>query len=258
MGGLLYKDFVMVDRVGKVRVTWILTALTLLYIALRMAFPGTGEVAGLIVTDAEGETVNIIDAFFLVAFACQLIISLTLVSGAKIMGSDEKNKIKEYLCSMPIDKNTYIASKYIFIAAAAYVIFSLDYIWGVTCIAFCRGGQLQDMATTLTSFVMTAVLLILLMAAFEIPLYIYFGKEKAMRVRVIFWTLIAFAAIGFVMFGDMAAMSNLDLLAIMDWLKKHNTGIVVFQNMAPVIVLVFYYFSYRFSGYLYCKKEGEN
>lgn len=258
MGGLLYKDFVLVDRVGKLRVTWILTALTLLYIALRMAFPGTLESSDFIIIDAEGETVNLIDAFFLAAFACQLIISLTLVSGAKIMGSDEKNKIKEYLSSMPIGKNAYVASKYIFIAVAAYVIFSLDYIWGVTCVAFCRGGQLQDMAITLTSFVMTVVLIVLLLATFEIPLYIYFGKEKAMRVRVMFWMLIAFVAMGFVMFGDITAVSNLDLLVIMEWVEKHNTGIVIFQNMAPVIVLIFYYLSYRFSGYLYNKKECEN
>lgn len=258
MGGLLYKDFVSIDRVGKLRVTWILTAFTLLYIALRMAFPGTLEISDFIVIDAEGETVNLIDAFFFAAFACQLIISLTLVSGAKIMENDEKNRIKEYLSSMPIGKHAYVASKYIFIAAAAYVIYSLDSIWGVTCTAFCRGGQLQDMAIMLTSFVLTAVLIVLLLAAFEIPLYIYFGKEKAMRVRVMFWMLIAFVAIGFVMFGDITVVSNLDLLAIVEWVEKHNAGIVIFQNMAPVIVLIFYYLSYRFSRYLYHKKECEN
>lgn len=258
MGGLLYKDFVSIDRVGKLRVTWILTAFTLLYIALRMAFPGILESPDFLIIDAEGETVNLIDAFFSAAFACQLIISLTLVSGAKIMGSDEKNKIKEYLSSMPIDKHAYVASKYIFIAAAVYVIYSLDYIWGVTCIAFCRGGQLQDMAITLASFIPTAVSLVLLLAAFEIPLYIYFGKEKAKRVRVMFWTLIAFVAIGFVMFGDITALSNLDLFVIMEWVEKHNIGIVIFQNIAPVIVFIFYYLSCRFSGYLYHKKECEN
>lgn len=258
MGGLLYKDFVLIDRVGKLRVTWIVTALTLLYIVLRMAFPGTMENSDFIIIGAEGETVNLIDVFFLVAFACQLIISLTLVSGTKIMGSDEKNKIKEYLSSTPIDQNAYVASKYIFIAAVAYVIFSLDYIWGVTCVAFCRDGQMQDMAITLTSFVLTAVSIVLLLAAFEIPLYIYFGKEKAMRVRVMFWTLLAFVAIGFLMFGDITAVSNLDLLVIMEWVEKHNKGIVIFQNMAPVTVLIVYYLSYRFSGYLYHKKECEN
>lgn len=258
MGGLLYKDFVSIDRVGKLRVTWILTAFTLLYIALRMAFPGTLDRSDFLIIDAEGEIVNLIDAFFFAAFACQLIISLTLVSVDKIMGSDEKNKIKEYLSAMPIGKHTYVASKYIFIVAATYVIYSLDYIWGVTCIAFCRGGQLQDMAITLASFIPTAVSLVLLLATFEIPLYIYFGKEKAKRVRVMFWTLIAFVAIGFVMFGDITSMSNLDLFVIMEWVEKHNTGIVIFQNMTPVIVLIFYYLSYRFSGYLYHKKECEN
>lgn len=258
MGGLLYKDFVLIDRVGKLRVTWIMTALTLLYIALRMAFPGTMENSDFIIIGAEGETVNLIDVFFLVVFAGQLIISLTLVSGAKIMGSDEKNKIKEYLSSMPIDPNVYVASKYIFIAAAAYVIYSINYIWGVTCIAFCRAGQMQNMAIMLVSFIPTAVSIVLLLATFEIPLYIYFGKEKAMRVRVMFWTLIAFVAIGFLMFGDVTAVSNLDILIIMEWMERHNKGIVIFQNMAPVIVLIFYYLSYRFSGYLYHKKECEN
>lgn len=70
--------------------------------------------------------------------------------------------------------------------------------------------------------------------------------------------LIAFAAIGFVMFGDITEVSNLGIFVIMEWVEKHNMGIVIFQNMAPVIILILYYLSYRFSGYLYQKKECEN
>lgn len=56
---------------------------------------------------------------------------------------------------MSIGKHTYVASKYIFIAIAVYVIYSLDYIWGVT--------------------------IVLLLAAFEILLYIYTLGEKKQR-----------------------------------------------------------------------------
>ena len=258
MGGLLYKDFVSVNRIGKVKVTWFFTILTLVFIVLRIAFPGTSNDVDFLVTNEAGDqTINIMDSFFLMFFSCQIIMSLSFISVAKIMGNDEKNKIKGYLASMPLGKNAYVASKYIFIGVSAYVALSLDYIWGISYAAFCREGWFQDIAGMLNSLIVSIICLAIFLAAIEFPLYFSVGKEKVMRVMVVFWTAIALVIIGFLMFGDLTIVENLDIAVLMDFMKKHQTGFILFQAMEPVIILALYCLSYRLSIYLYHKKEGE-
>ena len=61
MGGLLYKDFISVK--GKLNV-WIMVVLTILFLVLRVQFPGTEDLKGFIVENDAGEMVNILDTFF--------------------------------------------------------------------------------------------------------------------------------------------------------------------------------------------------
>ena len=63
MLGLLYKDFTAVK--GKKFLVFV-AAMTLLFVVLRVAFPGTAELEGFMAMDQDGNEVNIIDAFFLV------------------------------------------------------------------------------------------------------------------------------------------------------------------------------------------------
>lgn len=256
MGGLLYKDFVFINRLGKVKLTWVVTFLTLLFIILRIAFPGTAELEDFVFKNENGEIVNLIDSFMMYFYAVFMIASLSFVSAAKIMGNDEKNKIKVYLNTMPLEKNTYVASKYLFVGISAYVFMSIDIIWGITCAAFCREGIFMDLVSMLNSFIGPFVSLALFLASIEIPLYISVGKEIAMRVMTVFWTAIALIVIGFLLFGDLSIVENWDILAFMDFVEKHKTGIILFQAMEPVIILVIYYLSYRLSSYLY-KRGGE-
>lgn len=64
MGGLLYKDFVSVNRINKAKLTWILAVLTVLYIGLRIAFPGTADRNAFLVESEDGQIVNLVDTFF--------------------------------------------------------------------------------------------------------------------------------------------------------------------------------------------------
>ena len=129
MAGLLYKDFAAVR--GK-RVVLILSVLTVLYVFLRMIFSGNGGF---------GNRGIIFDGVaFLGEYSCLCLGSYYINSlGAKIIQFDEKNRIRSYLSSMPVKKETYVASKYIFVLITSYVVFSLYEIWHITCIA-CMGS----------------------------------------------------------------------------------------------------------------------
>lgn len=255
MGGLLYKDFISINRIGKAKLTWLITAYVFIFIILRIVFSGNRDLEEFLVTNENGEIVNIMDAFFLMLYVSFILLSVSWVSVSKIMTNDEKNKTRIYYDSMPVEKNTYVASKYLFIIIAAYVFMSLDYIVGISCAAFCREGFFLDINNMLNSFVLNFISIILILAAIELPLHISLGKEKAARVMVIFWTAIAVPIIGYLMFGDLTVFSDWDIMALLDYLEKHMNLVFIFQMFQPIVVLGLFYASYLISCKLYCNKE---
>lgn len=248
MGGLLYKDFISVNRINKVKLTWILAALTILYIGLRIAFPGTADIEMFLAENVDGEMVNLLDTFFFVALWLFIIGTLSLMNGwvAKLVEMDEKNKIRGYISALPLEKNAYIASKYIFMAVSTYVFMSIYYIWSISCLAFCREGIMADNVQLLGILIPDFASLTLIIAAIELPLFILFGKEKAMLIKVAFIMLIAFAFIGFMLFGDlMWVEEHIDIVALAKWYKTHMVEMAIVVSLSPVFVLAFYYGSYR-------------
>lgn len=248
MGGLLYKDFISVNRINKVKLTWILAALTILYIGLRIAFPGTADIEMFLVKSEEGEIVNLIDTFFFTALGLFIFATLTLMNdwAAKLVETDDKNKIRGYISALPLDKNAYIASKYIFMAVSAYVFMSIYYIWYISCLAFCREGIMADNVQLLGGLIPEFVSLTLIIAAIELPLFILLGKERAMLIKTAFIMLIAFVFIGFMLFGDLMWIEeHIDIAALAKWYEAHIMEVAVVVLLSPVFVLAFYYGSYR-------------
>lgn len=259
MGGLLYKDFISLNRLGKLKATWVIAIVTIVYIILRIIFPGsTGEQVP-VYNSVRGETVaSLNDIIFEVGYAYFIIISVFFVLPERILGIDDKHKIKEYFATMPFKKNTYIASKYVFNAIAIYVIVSVDSIWGISCAAFCQEGLVLDSVSLINSSLISIVCIMLFLAALEIPLFVGLGKEKAKRVIVVFCTMVAIFVIGFLMFGDLPIIENLDVAVLIDFINDHKTEVILLQSIGPVVVLVLYYLSYRLAVYLYNNKKGEN
>lgn len=259
MGGLLYKDFLSVNRINKVKLTWLLAALTVLYIVLRMAFPGTADMKGFLVEGEDGRIVNMIDTFFLIALGLFMVGITGLMNGwvAKIVEIDDKNKIRGYISALPLGKNAYIASKYIFMAISAYVFMSISYIWYISCIAFCREGGIADAAQMIGGFIPIFASFSLFLAAVEIPLFILFGKEKAMFMKVAFIMLIALVFVGFLLFGDLSWVEkHVNLMALAKWCEKYRMEVAIVTLLSPVFVVLLYYGSYRVTCH-FAGKEGE-
>ena len=79
MGGLLYKDYILIDRIGRIRLSWILGIVTVLFVILRVLFPGTGKVAEQFLAYSEDGVINLIDLcffIFLAIFQCFFILFL--------------------------------------------------------------------------------------------------------------------------------------------------------------------------------------
>ncbi len=251
MGGLLYKDFISVK--GK-KLVWTMLSLTLIYSGLRFAFPGTVENTFFMAVNESGQMINMADSFFVIGLWIFLIAVLGLMNGwtAKIVEGERKNKIKGYLCSLPIEKNTYIASKYIFIAVAAYLFMSLAFVWDIVGNAFCAEGPFSDMLSMISSFIPTVTALALFSAALELPMFLLMGKEKAMLIKTAIILAIAFVCIGFLFFGDLNWLNeNFNPAVFMEWCEAHVLLVLLIQITTPVVILILYYLSYR----LTCRLE---
>lgn len=258
MGGLLYKDFVTVCRIKKTNLVWLLVIATILYAILRISFPGNfGGTTFQGINDA-GETVSILDSFFGALLGVYIVFFMCMVNSiiCKIIEGDDKNKIRLYLSGMPINRNTYIASKYIFVGISCYVLLSVAYIWGIVCYEYCEPGIFRDYCEMIMSFLLSVACLCIFIAAIELPLFLLSGKERATLVKTSFLALIVFVMIGFLLFGDITWFKENTLLSIMlTWFEEHNTEMVIFQTLSPVMTLGLYYLSYRFTCKFTARKE---
>lgn len=262
MGGLLYKDFIACFRMQKVNTAWLMVIITAAFILFRILFPGSNTNPNLVLTNEAGEVVtNIPDIFFAIMLFMLIFVCFLMVSSFAdaIVLHDEKNKIKNYINAMPLEKHSYVASKYIFVGILTYVILSIEYVWCIVCKSFCVEGVISDMVELLTSSVSMLSLMGLFLVAIQLPFLLTIGNEAATLIKITLLTLAIFAIMGYVFFGDMSFLDNWDLINVVEmlakWVDHHKTEVLIVQFISPILVLGFYYLSYLISCKLVDRKE---
>ena len=245
MGGLLYKDFVSVR--GK-RFVCFLCIFTLIFILIRVMFPGDRFLDDFEAIAEDGSRINLID-IILEMFACIFIFMNMLFINRwtmEICGSDENNKIRSFFATMPYEKHTYIASKYVFILIASYVFFSLSQIWIISCGAFMSEGKAMDTLMAVNAMMLPFYSLTIFVSAIELFLFLVFGKGRAMMIKVGFLLLLALCVIYIFLFKDYSAMlDKINIFSIVQWMEKNSFFLTLLQVLSPVITLLCYWGSYR-------------
>ena len=138
----MYKDFVAIK--GK-RVCFILLSVIALLCILRVIFPGSmAERMDMIATNDAGVEINLLDIIFVTLYGgivtsivCFIDICCTRLSEADASCT----RIRNYVSSLPVAANAYVASKYVFIMITAYVLISLLSIAGIIIAAFTAPGM---------------------------------------------------------------------------------------------------------------------
>ncbi|MCQ2534931.1 MAG: ABC-2 transporter permease, partial [Clostridia bacterium] len=255
----LYKDFVSVNRIGRIKLTWFMAGLTLIFIILRILAPGSLAGDELYAVTNTVESVNLIDITFAIFISILLIGCFCLINSfvGKMVDGDDKNSTRVYLASMPITKRTYIASKYVFVGVAAYVFMSICLIWSIAALAFAEEGYAQLVISFLELFIAPSFSIALLIAAFELPLFIILGKVRATNIKVGILLCLAIVVVGYFLFGDLSLLEkyfNIDVFV--RFVSNHMDFVVMLQSMMPIIALVLFYVSYRITAHFYMKKEG--
>lgn len=263
MAGLLYKDFIGIK--GK-RIVWILFGFTVIFLVLRLAFPGnvttvmaegmkeleTGELVAL--------TVGELRDSFLVTLPMLLVVCGIMLPStwtAAICRNDEKYNTRQFTGTLPLDKNAYIASKYIFIAISVYVLFSLETTW---CVIFnsVAGDNLSREVLTYISSLLTAFSGIsLLLASVELPFFLTLGVKKGSLLKTAIIEGFAFLAIAYLLFGNLKVFKNFDIYVFVNWCEEHLVIVMLISIISPIADILLFWLSYRFTCRINQNREVE-
>ena len=259
MGGLMYKDFVAIK--GK-RICIILLSFIAFLCILRVIFPGSmAEGLGMIAENDQGIKVNTLDLMFVMTYICIIfsIVCFIDIWCSRLSEADEScSRIRNYVSSLPVSANSYVASKYVFITIATYVLISLLSITGIVLAAFAEEGFVLDIIRMFELMVLPVTSLLILIASIELPLYILIGREKGNLVKVAIALLLVFVLIGFMLFADMSWLSEKGTFFVkfFNWYMKNQTEIALASYLSPVIDLILFYLSYRITVFFKARQEA--
>lgn len=251
MAGLLYKDFIGIK--GK-RILWILFGLTAAFAILRFLLPGDIDMpmAWGQIESADGELRELtVGAFYdsiLILFPLFFImagIALPSTWTELICRHDEKNKTRRFTGTLPLEKNAYIASKYIFIGISLYVLLSLELVWTIIYAGRAgnsTGGELIAMVSQLLVSVCGVSLLI---ASIELPLFITLGVKKGILIKAGVIEGLVFLIVLYVFFGNMEIFKKFDIFVFMDWFRKHPVLVSAVSVISPVLDIFLFWISYK-------------
>lgn len=248
MGGLLYKDFIATK--GKI-VAITFGVIIFVAVVLRLVFPELNPPAILMLENDHGATTNMIELILVCAYWIALLFFLFSINSMEeiIVDGDRKNKVMNYFHSMPFSKETYYASKYVFIGINAYVFYSISLILQTILASFLKEGWALEFLEQTSSLTIPLFSLMLFLASFDLPMYILWGKEKAIMLRDIVLLVLASIVTGYFFFGDISIFENFDVDVFVAWIKNHQFEMVLLQVFSPIIVLGIYYLSYRITCY---------
>lgn len=259
MGGLMYKDFVAIK--GKRICIILLSAIAILCI-LRMIFPGSlAEGLEMISENDQGIRINTLDLMFVMPYICIIFSIVCFIDMwcARLSEADEScSRIKNYVYSLPVSANSYVASKYVFITIATYVLISLLSITGIVLAAFAEEGYVLDILRMFEVMVLPVTSLLILVASIELPLYILIGREKGNLVKVAISLLLVFVLIGFMLFADMSWLSEREEFfnKFFNWFMKYKTEVTMVSYLTPIADLIILYISYRITVFFKARQEA--
>lgn len=263
MAGLLYKDFVGIK--GR-RIVLLLAGFTVLFLILRFLFPGNVDavMSGVMTENEAGELVRLTvgdfrDSLLVMLPMLFIVCSFFLPSTwtAAICRHDEKNKTRQYTRTLPLDKNAYIASKYLFIGIAVYIIFSLLNIWVIIFDSVAGDNNSAKCLLLLSQFLMAFCGLSLVVASIELPFFITFGVKKGMLLKTAILEIAAFLVMAYLFFGNLKIFENFNIYAFLNWCESHLAASTFISVLSPVAELLIFWLSYRITCRINRNREVE-
>ena len=263
MAGLLYKDFIGIK--GK-HIVGILAGCTVLFLMLRFVFPGNVDtvLAGGMKESETREltelTVGELRDYFLITLPMLLVVCGVMLPStwtAAICRNDEKNKTRQFTGALPLDKNAYIASKYIFIGIAVYVLFSLETTWIIIFNSVAGDNFSRELLAYISSLLTAFSGLSLLLAAIELPFFLTLGVKKGYMLKTAILEGIALLVTAYLLFGNLRIFDNFNIYVFVNWCEEHLMIVMLISIIAPLVDILIFWLSYRLTCRINQNREVE-
>lgn len=239
MVGLLYKELVLNKRT-------ILTIIAgIIFMSIFIFVPLTD------LTNGGGQGIEMGVYTFLMSLICLILISLTGTLQQSIFSTDEKKVWANFISSTPLSVYGQVLTKYLFslLITASLLVYCA--------IAFKINAVIQGNDCGAIKIIVALSVVQLLLRSIEFPFLIRFGSKSGNSIRMFFSFLLVFIAFIYCLFGDLSIFGTFD--DFMKWFTKlmdSETIISIKRTisiLAPIIVAVLYFLSYKISCKLYLK-----
>lgn len=246
MVGLLYKDFA---SIRWKMITAIVSVATIVFLIFRVV----SEL--LYINGIESEIVLVLQLVASMIFPLIFMSFIFYINTfpAKIIENENKNKISDYLGSMPVSDEQYVLSKYLFVGILVYISFSVNTVWGVIAQSFAGSGDellaaTADAVELLTSFIYPIAIIEIFMASIELPMIFMLGTAKMIMLKNLGMEALGIIVFGFMLFADMDWVGeHLSVEAIINWIDTHTFELTLLSIVSIILALGLFYLSYRFT-----------
>ena len=251
MAGLLYKDFISIKG-KKLTVTYMVIFAVI--IIMRLLMPSVF----LLEKDMDMEMADMLaDGLYWSSGMLLFFMIFGTVTSAwptKLVEDDKtRGRVIDYYSSLPVKKDQYIASHYIFIGIMAYVVFSFTIIWYIVGSSLSKSENFVPLWSATLPLVLSYVLFGIVCAAIDLGSFISLGTSKGKVIKIAMFMLLGTAILWFIFFGDVGSVKNMDLKMIVNWMMAHQFELSLVETMGPFIALAVYYLSYKISCH-FCDK----
>lgn len=153
--------------------------------------------------------------------------------------------MRQFTGALPLDKNAYIASKYIFIGIAVYALFSLETAWIIIFNSVAGNNNSSELITAVSQFLTVFSGVSILLASVELPFFLTLGVKKGSVLKTAIIEGLAFLAIAYLFFGNLKVFENFDILVFSDWCKEHLVIVALISIVSPIVDIFIFWLSYR-------------
>ena len=240
MLGLLYKDYIAVK--GK----FFLAALFgQFFLTMLLRFVVVDEEMDIIVT--------MLVLCVLVIFSAMLPFTFEL----SIMKADEGRKQKQYL-SFPVSRRQYVASKYIFLAVAFYIVEAVAILEFIVCRINIKADNMMGKISSMQMLVTACVSVCMFVCSLELPFLIGLGVKKGKAAKEGLFFAFCFLFVAYFMFGVLSMPYGKSIVELVEYFTKHSEISMAVQVAAPIVSILSFYISYRISARIFERKELED
>ena len=237
MAGLLYRDVVLNKK------NLMMIAAGELLLSLVIFFPLISE------NGAEDGILGAELAPFVSVLVFVMQFLVLIMMSSRIFELDESRRWAYFITSTPKTYKTQIGEKYLFNLLLNIALFSWCYLMSLLTAAL--GGTAEIMI----AFLMMC--LILFTNAIEFPFMVRFGSKAGSYVKTAVMAFLVVAAFEFILFGDISLFSDpeklYELMRKLSELSGNSDLALVFIAALPYLTLEAYFISYKISCRLYLK-----